>query len=109
MRINVCVAVGLLTCGALIGHLLPPRYEAPAFVTVAAQVPIEKAPATLETLQADLVALKSIAPTQSHVMADVAIQFGNLWFAAQKSNWPLATYYLNEGRNRINWAVRINP
>jgi hypothetical protein len=109
MRMNVFVAVGLLICGALFGSLLTSHQRASAFVTVAAQVPAEKAPVTLDTLQADLVALKSIAPTQSHVMVDVAIQFGNLWFAAQRKNWPLATYYLNEGRNRINWAVRINP
>lgn len=109
MRMNAFGAVGLLICGALLGSLLTSHHQASAFVTAAAQAPAEKAPVTLDTLQADLVALKSTAPTQSHVMVDVAIQFGNLWFAAQKKNWPLATYYLNEGRNRINWAVRINP
>jgi hypothetical protein len=109
MRMNAFGAVGLLLCGALAGSLLTLHFEPSPFVKVSAQTPADKVPATLDSLQADLLALKSIAPTQSHVMADVAIQFGNLWFAAQRKNWPLASYCLNEARNRINWAIRINP
>src|SRR4051812_23606399 len=38
------------------------------------------------------------SPDQSHVMADVGYHFANLWFAAEKQNWPLANYYLSETR-----------
>lgn len=64
---------------------------------------------TLEALTSEVERLKSIAPTQSHVMADAAIQAGSLWFAAQQKNWPLATFYFNETRGRIRWMIRINP
>jgi hypothetical protein len=102
-------AFGAFVSGALLGALVTVQYERSAVAIVSAQVQQPPPQMDLATLQADHLALKAIAPTQSHVMADVAIQFGSLWFAGQKKNWPLATYYLNESRNRINWAVRINP
>jgi hypothetical protein len=48
-------------------------------------------------------------PDQAHVMIDVGYHFANLWFAADKQNWPLANYYLAETRSDLRWAVRINP
>ena len=42
-------------------------------------------------------------------MEDVSHHFSNLWFAVQKENWPLATFYLNETRSHLRWAVRIIP
>ena len=48
-------------------------------------------------------------PDQSHAMADVGYHFANLWFAADKQNWPLADYYLGETRSHLRWAVRIHP
>jgi glucose/arabinose dehydrogenase len=42
-------------------------------------------------------------------MADVGYHFENLWFAADKGNWPLASYYLSETRSHLRWAVRIQP
>src|SRR5262249_17065951 len=60
-------------------------------------------------LSAEVLRLKSIAPTQSHVMADVAIQASNLWFAGQKRNWQLANYFAGEVRGRIRWMIRIDP
>lgn len=42
-------------------------------------------------------------------MKDVAYHFTNLWFAAQKENWPLAKFYLDETRSHLKWAVRIIP
>ena len=48
-------------------------------------------------------------PDQAHVMADVGYHFANLWFAADKDNWPLANYYLGETRSHLKWAVRIHP
>jgi len=42
-------------------------------------------------------------------MADVGYHFANLWFAADKQNWPLADYYLGETRSHLSWAVRLHP
>jgi hypothetical protein len=47
-------------------------------------------------------------PDQAHAMADVGYHFANLWFAADKHNWPLASYYLGETRSHLKWAVRIH-
>jgi hypothetical protein len=46
---------------------------------------------------------------QAHAMVDVGYHFANLWFAADKRNWPLADYYLGETRSHLRWAVRIHP
>ncbi len=46
---------------------------------------------------------------QSHAMADVGYHFANLWFAADKQNWPLSNYYLNETRSHLRWAVQLHP
>jgi hypothetical protein len=54
-------------------------------------------------------AVSELLPDQSHAMADVGYHFANLWFAADKENWPLAKYYLQGTRSHLNWAVRIHP
>ena len=48
-------------------------------------------------------------PDQSHAMADVGYHFANLWFAAEKKNWPLGGYHLVETRSHLRWVVRIRP
>jgi glucose/arabinose dehydrogenase len=48
-------------------------------------------------------------PDQAHAMMDVGYHFANLWFAAEKQNWPLANYYVEETRSHLRWAVRIQP
>jgi hypothetical protein len=53
--------------------------------------------------------LRSLIPSQSHAMMDVAYHFTNLWFAGQHENWPLAQFYFNEARNHILWAIRLVP
>ncbi len=53
--------------------------------------------------------LRSLVPSQSHAMMDVAYHFTNLWFAGQHQNWPLAQFYFNEARSHIAWAVRLVP
>jgi hypothetical protein len=100
-------ALALLACGAVLGQVV----AAPRGAAVLAQAPAQadKPQPDLASLQSEVAALRSIAPTQSHVMADVAIQYGSLWFAGSRRNWPLALYYFNESRNRMNWAIRINP
>jgi hypothetical protein len=63
----------------------------------------------LTALKAEVERLKGMAPDQSHAMKDVAYHFANLWFAADKKNWPLADFYLSETRSHLRWAVRIIP
>jgi len=63
----------------------------------------------LTALRAEVNRLKGMAPDQSHAMKDVAYHFGNLWFAGQKTNWPLAEFYWSETRSHLRWAVRIIP
>lgn len=90
---------------ALILWKLPVWGQTPA----AGQAKTPNAPPDIAAMNAEIIRLKSIMPSQSHVMADVAIQGSNLWFAAQKKNWPLANYFLGEMRTRIRWMVRIDP
>lgn len=69
-----------------------------------------KAPADdLTALKAEVARLKGMVPDQSHAMSDVAYHFTNLWFAGQSENWPLATFYSDELRSHLRWAVRIIP
>jgi hypothetical protein len=63
----------------------------------------------IAALRAEVNRLKGIVPDQSHAMKDVAYHFGNLWFAGQKTNWPLADFYWSETRSHLRWAVRIIP
>src|SRR3954447_9366168 len=60
-------------------------------------------------LQAEMKRLETLVPNQPTVMTHVAYHFTNLWFAAQRGNWPLAGYYLGEVRSNLKWAVRIRP
>lgn len=60
-------------------------------------------------LQAEVERLKGIVPDQAHAMQDVDYHFCNLWFAANQGNWPLASFYFNETRSHLRWAVRIIP
>ncbi len=94
----------MLVCGLLMtsgcGRAAPPA---------SAQAELEQMAATVTELKTEVDRLKGIAPTQAHVMADAAIQFSSLWFAAERKNWTLATFYLNETRGRIRWTIRINP
>ena len=60
-------------------------------------------------MQAEIERLKTLVPSYSHPMQDVAINWASLWFAAQRKNWPLARYFYNEARSHIAWTVRINP
>ena len=99
----------LFVCGALVGGLLV--WKLPVLAQSSTKEPGKAAPAPpdLATLNDDVTRLKSITPNLSHVMADVAFQYSNLWFAGQKKNWPLAMFYFNETRGRIRWLLRINP
>ena len=63
----------------------------------------------LEALRADVARLKANAPSQSHSMSDVGYHWTNLWFAAEKKNWPLAQFYFDETRQHILWTIRLRP
>jgi hypothetical protein len=95
--------VGLLLSGAseLLVEALVPQARAQE-KTATKLNNMEGAPPDLQTLGGRL-------PDQSHAMADVGYHFANLWFAADKQNWPLADYYLSETRSHLRWAVRIHP
>ena len=63
----------------------------------------------LADLKAENERLRTLIPSQSHAMIDVAYHFTNLWFAGKQQNWPLAQFYFNEARNHILWAIRLVP
>jgi cytochrome c553 len=68
-----------------------------------------KATNDLDALRAEVARLKANAPSQSHTMSDVGYHWTNLWFAAEKKNWPLATFYFDETRQHILWTIRLRP
>jgi len=106
-------SVVVFVFGALIGGLVV--WKAPALGQAppkeqAKEQPKGAAPQLdIAGLNDEVSRLKNITPNLSHVMADVAFQYSNLWFAAQQKNWPLAMFYYNETRGRIRWMLRINP
>jgi len=63
----------------------------------------------LGALRADVARLKANAPSQSHTMSDVGYHWSNLWFAAEKKNWPLAQFYFEESRAHILWTIQLRP
>ena len=110
MRAKIIVrSVLLVVAGAALGGLVVARFS-PLQRTQAAG-PAAAATGTIDlvALRADVDRLKEIVPSQSHAMTDVGYQFANLWFAADKKNWPLATFYFNETRSHIRWTIRIRP
>jgi hypothetical protein len=97
----------LFFVGALVGGLIV--WKAPALGQAQVQQAKADSKTNVSSMNDDVTRLKNITPTLSHVMADVAFQYSNLWFAGQKKNWPLAMFYFNETRGRIKWMLRINP
>ena len=94
--------VALVTGGAVLGGAAVELWRSSrASAPVTAQ---STAPAT-----ADLERLKTLVPSQSHAMADVAYHWTNLWFAAEQKNWPLAEFYFNEARSHMQWTILIRP
>ncbi|HVY66971.1 MAG TPA: hypothetical protein VHH11_19315 [Gammaproteobacteria bacterium] len=63
----------------------------------------------IAALKEEVATLRGMLPSQSHTMMDVEYHFTNLWFAGKAGNWPLATFYFNETRQHLNWAVRVVP
>jgi hypothetical protein len=93
-----------LACLLLGAGLAGSRTQAAPTASAATQAGSE-----LESLREEVARLKRLTPSQSHAMQDVGYHYTNLWFAGQKANWPLATFYLDETRSHLKWAVRIIP
>ena len=100
-------SIALVMCGVLLG-LAADRAGYPV-TTAAAQQGRAAQPVTLESVAADVAQLKALVPSNSHIMMDVQFHWTNLWFAAQKKNWPMAQYQFNESRGHILWLIRKSP
>jgi hypothetical protein len=105
----------VIAAAMMVGGVLDRAWENGILSTASAQEARVGAPAappkpmTPAEMQAEIERLKTLVPSYSHPMQDVAINWASLWFAAQKKNWPLARYFYNEARSHIAWTVRINP
>ena len=91
----------LATIASAIAVTVPVQSRAAAETDAGAESPA--------ALKAQIDQLRTLVPSQSHAMMDVAYHFTNLWFAGQKRNWPLAQFYFNESRSHIQWAIRLVP
>jgi len=105
----------LILAAALLGAVLDRAWVNGIIPTASAQegragaAAAAPKPMTPAEMQAEIERLKTLVPSYSHPMQDVAINWASLWFAAQRKNWPLARYFYNEARSHIAWTVRINP
>jgi hypothetical protein len=95
--------------GALIGGLVVWKLPALGQTSAKDQNKSEAPKIDLNALNNDVARLKSITPSNSHIMEDVSFHYSNLWFAGQKKNWPLAMFYYNETRNHIRWLIQKSP
>jgi len=102
-------SVAVFLCGALIGGLIVWKVPALGQTSAKDQVKTETPAIDLTALNNDVARLKSITPSNSHIMEDVGFHYSNLWFAGQKKNWPLAMFYYNETRNHIRWLIQKSP
>jgi len=103
----VLLAVGLVA-GLLLSGASELIFE-PAVLQASAEQPPQPKSLELPHPQSETNSVDGRVPDQAHAMADVGYHFANLWFAADKQNWPLANYYLGETRSHLRWAVRIHP
>src|SRR5215813_13512474 len=99
----------VFVCGALIGGLVVWKLPTHGQTTIKNQTKTEPPTIDLSALNNDVARLKSIVPSNAHIMEDVSFHFSSLWFAGQKKNWPLAMFYYNESRNHIRWLLQKNP
>jgi hypothetical protein len=105
----VLKSVVVFVCGALIGGLVVWKLPALGQSTGKQPAKADSPVIDLTALNNDVAKLKSIVPSNSHIMEDVSFHYSNLWFAGQKKNWPLATFYYNETRNHIRWLITKSP
>jgi hypothetical protein len=94
-----------LVLGAVIGGMAVEYWMTRSASTPAAQ----QTAAPTADAAADIAFLKSVLPTQSHTMTDVGYHWANLWFAADKKNWPLAGFFFREARSHMRWTILLRP
>ncbi len=112
MKVSTALYAGaLIGTGTVLGLLLIAVIQSAGGVVemqAGAEEKSAQSPA-VTSAQTKIGEISGLLPDQAHAMADVGYHFANLWFAADKENWPLAKYYLDETRSHLNWAVRIHP
>lgn len=102
-RIRTLIVFAVGACLGAVAHAVLSHSAQPVNAQVAKAAPdAQKLAAEIKTIQGKL-------PSQSHTMQDVSYHFGNLWFAGQHENWPLAKFYWEETDSHLNWAVRVIP
>src|SRR5689334_6102151 len=106
MNSNKVRTLGTLVAGAVLGFVIQAIWNGQEKPAVAQT---DKPIADVAALAKELETIKGKLPDQAHAMQDVGYHFSNLWFAGKKENWDLATFYLNETRSHLRWAVRIIP
>ena len=103
------VVLGVLIGGGAVEYWHRTRLTAAVSASETSAAPDGGSDGALDALRADVARLKAIVPSQSHTMMDVGYQWTNLWFAAERRNWPLAKFYFDEARQHILWTIRIRP
>jgi hypothetical protein len=63
---------------------------------------------SLTRMQADIKAAKELAPGLGDYMSTIQLHAGKLWFAATAANWELAEYELDELKETMEAAKRLN-
>lgn len=103
--------ISLVTAGLALAASVPLLRSQPAPNAQPAVSPQKPLNPTNEiaVLRAEIDVLKAKATDQAHVMHSLANHYGNLWFAGEKKNWPLAEFYWLETRAHMRWAVRVIP
>ena len=109
VRVIVPTVIGVLIGAGGVAYLHRNDVTAAAGSQVAVAGGGEEAADGLTGLRSDVARLKVNAPSQSHTMSDVGYHWTNLWFAAEKKNWPLAMFYFQEAREHIVWTIRLRP
>src|SRR5262245_52515626 len=99
----------LVSAGMVMGALLAGRGARDVVPSAFAQTPANGRAAQPLDIPVEVAHLKDVVPSQSHAMMDVSYHWTNLWFAAQKRNWPLAQFFFDESRQHILWTIRIRP
>jgi hypothetical protein len=94
-----CLVLGAIVGGMVVEYWLTRTMPAPRAQTT----PVSAGAAD------DVTHLKAVVPTQSHTMTDVGYHWANLWFAADRKNWPLARYFFDEARQSMRWTILIRP
>jgi hypothetical protein len=109
IRLAALLAAGL-GVGIGVDRLWLLRAAPPAQPAPQAQAqPVPPALPSMDSLPAEVARLKSLVPSNSHIMMDVQWHWTTLWYAAQAQNWELAQYMFNETRGHILWLTRKSP